>query len=476
MLALCFLPAISVFAAEEQGYLIKLKQTAAVAVEHDDGYVLDQLQYAPQYCRVASLEEVEAYIGMENVESIEPRCSLELFDMPNDTYYDAQWSYTALQTEYARLTGLDGEGIKIAVIDSGIYREHEEFAGVDIADGRNFARVSATNQKVDANDLTDYVGHGTAVTGVIAASTDNGLGICGIAPGVTIVPFRCFSATEGFDDWAAEAIYAAVDEYDCDIINMSFGAKIYTEAFYEAVRYAYEKGVIIVAAVGNYGTDIEYYPAAFDEVIGVGAIGAYKEWWDYSQCNESVFVTAPGAQLITAEKTANNAYRMDREGTSFASPAVAAIAALALQVDDMLTPEEFRDLLKETAEDLGDPGYDVFYGHGLANTEALLKELQVSLQPVMAKKDGVQTEVSGFVEGFQPLEERNLILAGYQQDGKMIAVVTPGTYQADKIGVLDIRENLEAEFDLFTEIKLFWLNMDELFPVPASVPMQISIK
>ncbi|MBQ7758392.1 MAG: S8 family serine peptidase [Anaerotignum sp.] len=180
-----------------------------------------------------------------------------------------------------------------------------------------------------------------------------------------------------------------MDEYDCDIINMSFGEGIPSTVFMEAVEYAYEKGVIMVAAVGNYGSKTELFPAAFDEVIGVGAVGAEKEWCDFSQYNESVFITAPGDLMVTAEKTASDAYETDREGTSFSSPCVAAIAALALQVDNTLTPTEFRDLLKETAEDLGDAGYDIYYGHGLADIEALLKALEVSLGSCYSQREGL---------------------------------------------------------------------------------------
>lgn len=468
-MAFCLLSAIPVFAQEEQGYLVKLKPTAAVTIEHDDGYVLDQLQYVPQYCRVESMEEVDAYIGMENVESIEPRRKLELFDMPNDPCYDSQWAYTAMQTEYARLAGLDGSGIRIAVLDSGIYRDHEEFRNADIEDGCNFARVSETDDTVIADDLTDYIGHGTAVTSVIVAGTDNELGGCGIAPGATIIPMRCFSLTEGYDDWAAEAIYAAIDEYDCDIINMSFGEGLPSTAFMEAVEYAYEKGVIMVAAVGNYGSKTELYPAAFDEVIGVGAVGAEKEWCNFSQYNESVFIAAPGDLMVTAEATAPDAYSTTRDGTSFSSPCIAAVAALALQADDTLTYSEFCELLKGTAEDLGDSGYDVYYGNGLVNIEALLKTLDVSLESVTAKEKSSETDVSGFIEGFQPMEEKRLIIAGYQMDGYMLEVVIPEIYRADKIGVLDIREVLEKNINSFSEIRLFWLMTDTNFPVPEKM-------
>lgn len=464
--AVCLLPTMPVFAQEETGYLVKLKPTAAVTIEHEDGYVLDQMQYMPQYCRVASMDDVETYIGMENVESIEPRRKLELFDMPNDPFYDAQWAYTVMQTEYARLAGLDGSGVRIAVIDSGIYRDHEEFANADIEDGRNFARVSETNHTVDPDDLTDYIGHGTAVTSVIVAGTDNELGGCGVAPGVTIVPMRCFSLTEGFDDWAAEAIYAAVDEYDCDIINMSFGEVLPSTAFMDAVAYAYEQGVIMIAAVGNYGSPTELYPAMFDEVIGVGAVGIDKQWCDFSEYNESVFITAPGDYMITAEAADEDAYNMVRNGTSFSSPCIAAIAALALQADHTLTQDEFSDLLKETAEDLGESGYDIYYGHGLVDIEALLKRMEVSLEPVTAKAKSSETSVSGFIEGVQPLDEKRLIIAGYQEDGEMLAMVMPEIYQADKIGILKIEEIFEKKIEAFSEIKLFWMKADEVLPIP----------
>ena len=201
-------------------------------------------------------------------------------------------------------------------------------------------------------------------------------------------------------------------------------------------------------------------------MIGVSAVGPEREWCDFSQYNESVFIAAPGDLMVTAEKSAADAYRSDRDGTSFSSPCIAAIAALALQADDTLTPKEFSELLKDTAEDLGDAGYDIYYGYGMADIEALLKTLDVSLNEITAKEKASQTVVSGFVEGMQPLEEKKLVIAGYQADGQMITVVIPEECQADKIGVLDIRGTLERELDSFSEIKLFWLMPDADVPVP----------
>ena len=129
----------------------------------------------------------------------------------------------------------------------------------------------------------------------------------------------------------------------------------------------------------------------------------------------------------------------------------------------------------QKAEDLGETGYDIYYGHGLVDIEALLKEMEVSLEPITAKEKSSETSVSGFIEGLQPYEEKRLVIAGYQEDGDMLAIAIPEIYQADKIGVLNIKETFEKEIEAFSEIKLFWLMVDEFLPIPEKPFDQIRI-
>ena len=465
----CLLSANITTAQETEGYLVKLKPTAAITIEHEDGYMLDQLKYAPQYIRVESMEELEQYIGMENVEYVEPRCELELFDIPNDPYYDEQWGYTDLRAEYACSAGVDGEGIRVAVIDSGISRSHEDFETADIETGENFARISEEDDTVIADDLTDFIGHGTAVASVIVAQNNNGVGMCGIAPGVSLVPFRVFSAEESFLDWAVQAIYAAVDEYDCDIINMSFGLPADRKILREAVQYAHDNGVILVASVGNdYGTEI-FYPAAYDEVIGVGAVGEGREHAAFSQRNESVYITAPGEDMVTADFSDDSSYII-QGGTSFSSPVIAGMAALALQTDSSITPNDFSDLLKELAQDLGDTGWDAKYGHGIVEIETMLKNLGVSLQAPDVKSENKKTMIYGHFEGMTPLERKTVVIGGYDANGRLCSLDMQ-EYTVDKLGVMTIEVIFERARSLYERISLFRMEGD--IPVPVADVMEL---
>ena len=164
-------------------------------------------------------------------------------------------------------------------------------------------------------------------------------------------------------------------ELDCDIINMSLGGYISNEEtikeFKNLIDKAVSNGIIIVAAVGNGGTEINY-PAGFDNVIGVGAINENISVSSTSQFNETVFVTAPGENILSLSNT--NSVESDT-GTSFATPQVTAIIALIKQLCPNYTINDIKSLLMETSDDLGVSGYDIYYGYGLINLENILADL-----------------------------------------------------------------------------------------------------
>ena len=232
------------------------------------------------------------------------------------------------------------------------------------------------------------MGHGTFITGILAAATGNGVGVAGLAPQAEIVPLKCFTAKTGSISAVVAAIYDGVDVYQCQVLNMSFGVKQSgvesglpenPRALEEAVAHAEEKGVILVAAAGNApsgstGNDPVLYPAGYDTVIGVGSVDREKAISKFSYQNDSVYITAPGQGLHGLGIASGTTY-VTGQGTSYAAPMVSAAAALALSVKPELTPAEFRDLLLDTAEDLGEPGWDTVYGHGLLDIGGLLEIL-----------------------------------------------------------------------------------------------------
>ena len=265
--------------------------------------------------------------------------------------------------------GLDGTDVTIAVINSGAFIQHEELRGGNVLPTVDMLRSGGTDPAGDSN------GHGTFIAGLLAAERNNGIGIAGMVDGAAVLPFRCFTGKDETDlDFVVRAIYSAVDDNGCDVLNLSVGMTKDTEALRAAVDHAVEKGVIVVSAVGNDGGAALNYPAAYDNVVGVGSVDRENNVSPFSQRNASVFVVAPGEALISTGITSARAY-VEWEGTSFACVHATALAAVAKQYDKSVDAGRFMELLRGSAVDLGPAGYDESYGWGLVNAAAFLEAL-----------------------------------------------------------------------------------------------------
>lgn len=273
----------------------------------------------------------------------------------------------------------------------------------------------AIGNTVDENGnlvADEGVNHGTNVGSLIAANTDNGLGIAGMSWNCSLMPLRVINAEGwGWGTDAADAIRYAADN-GADVINMSFsfglvdfddppnpgdpGYADYLEALEvrDAILYAASKGAIIVASAGNSGDTYQGvdFPADMPETISVGAIGPSGERAYYSAWalpDQVLDIVAPGDEIVTAGVLdmstwitlnllgANYPLGADTytmvQGTSFSAPIVSGIAALYHSAYPTLTAAQFREALRATAFDLGDPGYDPYYGYGLANAGRVLE-------------------------------------------------------------------------------------------------------
>ncbi len=377
VLALCLTGAAS--AAEYDGYLVKLNPDAlTAAVSRAIPPDLEEV-YAPAgLYRVSDAAAVERLRKSGVLLHAEPNYIVTIDDAPEpddfdasllDASYDSEerWYEAPLGMEVVRKKGVTGAGVRVGIVDSGIFRGHEEFEGVRILDGENYCVPEGDEAR---HDVSDHVGHGTFVSGLIAAAR-NGTGIAGLAPDVELVPLKCFESRNGDISRIAAAIYGGVDTWNCQVLNMSLGVERDYPALREAVEYAASRGVLMFAAAGNLTSgehredgDPLNYPAAYPQVIGVGALSVNLVAASFSYRNESVEVCAPGQNMrgpyFVGVSRYSNGY-----GTSYASPLVAAAAALALSVHPGLTLDEFRNLLRQTARDLGPEGYDTSYGNGL---------------------------------------------------------------------------------------------------------------
>jgi subtilisin family serine protease len=249
-----------------------------------------------------------------------------------------------------------GASVLVAVIDSGVYASHPDLAAKLVGGGWNFVEGSA--------DTADTMGHGTAVSGALAAATNNGIGVAGVSWSSPVLPLVVVNR----DDVAAYSDIAAAIQYAADrgarIINISVGGKSPSSALQSAVDYAWKKGAVIFASAMNRGTDERYYPAACARVVSVSATDGNDRLAAFSNYGEWITLAAPGTNILSTVDGGGYGYWF---GTSFASPIVAGVAALCLAVNPGLTNEELVSLLVETADDLGPPGRDTSFGWGRVN-------------------------------------------------------------------------------------------------------------
>jgi serine protease len=316
----------------------------------------------------------------------EPNYPVHAFTIPNDADYPDQWNFQLINMETAWNTST-GEGVTVAVLDTGVSPYGTDGFGDRLLDGYNaFLNIQSRWQ--------DFHSHGTHVAGTIGQQTGNTAGVAGIAYNAWILPVKVLNRY-GFGSNAtlAAGIRWATD-HGAQIINMSLGSSRGGRALQEAVNYADEHGVVIVAASGNDASADSLtpvsYPAAYEQVIAVGAIDATGSRAFYSNGGPELDLVAPGGSRddFNADGTSDTILQetftlhfgftrfavgwgfYSMMGTSMASPHVAGVAALIKSIHRDWGPDEIRQALTDTAVDLGDPGRDDFYGHGLIDAAA----------------------------------------------------------------------------------------------------------
>jgi serine protease len=327
------------------------------------------------------------------VDLVERNLIRQLTFVPNDTSYAYQWHMPQIQMEQAWDVA-NGSGVVVAVIDSGV--AYENYAGFvqapDLAGTSFTAGYDFANNDDHPNDDR---GHGTHVAGTIAQTTNNSLGVAGVAYGATIMPIKsCNNAGSCPLADEVDGIMWATD-HGADVINLSLGGG-YASAEETAINYALGHGVVVVAASGNDNASGLHCPACLPGVIAVGATDinrnrAYYSNYGCGRGGHCLDVVAPGGDIsldsngdgyldgvlqqtfqdvcavpptLPPNDLTKFAY-CPLEGTSMASPHVAGAAALLLQVRPNLTRQQVGDLLRSTALDRGAPGYDAEHGYGL---------------------------------------------------------------------------------------------------------------
>ncbi|RLC79204.1 MAG: hypothetical protein DRJ03_23935 [Chloroflexi bacterium] len=221
----------------------------------------------------------------------------------------------------------------------------------------------------DSDPMDDH-GHGTHCAGIIAAVIDNNEGIAGLAQ-VKIMAEKALNEYGwGWDTDLANAIIHAVDQ-GADILSNSWGGLSPSEVIHDAIEYAYENNVLVVAAAGNEGIKQKVYPAAYDEVIAVTATDSNDDPAWFTSFGDWVEVAAPGVDIYSTVWDDSYTYM---SGTSMACPHVSGVAALILSQFPNMTKDWVRAQLRCTADDLGDPGFDEYYGYGRVNAREAVEQ------------------------------------------------------------------------------------------------------
>lgn len=292
-----------------------------------------------------------------DVEYAEPDYTAEAIGTANDPYFTqgSQYHLAKIQAPAAWDVTTGSANLVVAVVDSGVNAAHPDLAG-KVLTGYDFV--------ANDNNPNDENGHGTAVAGVVAPASNNGLGIAGVAWANPILPVRVLDAA-GSGSYSAicNGITYAADQ-GARIINMSFGGTSSSSALQDSINYAWSKKCVLIAAAGNNGNNTAFYPAACNNVVAVSATDPNDVRPTWSNYGTYVDVSAPGVDILSL-------YGADQyaawNGTSFSSPVTSGVAALMASANPGLTNVELVDLLLKNSDDIGTAGYDVYYGYGRVN-------------------------------------------------------------------------------------------------------------
>ena len=288
-----------------------------------------------------------------------------------DEELNASWAVKQVGAGDAHLLGATGSGVKLAILDSGINENHE-----DLVDNYVYGWDFEGNDPFPDEPF----GHGTYTSGC-AAAVKNGIGVVGIAPDAEIYMLKVGSFGP-----QTSAVIAALDfsvKNGIDVTNSSFSLN-QSQAVTDAYNAAYEVGILNIAAAGNTGGNFVTYPATLDTVMAVSATTQNKTLAFFSAYGNDIEVAAPGDNIYT---TASNGGYGFNSGTSFSSPYTVGLAGLLYALnppdlnDDGRINDEVRQIIKDTAEDLGTPGFDIFFGFGLIDAKAAVESVMGDCYP-----------------------------------------------------------------------------------------------
>lgn len=285
----------------------------------------------------------------------------------NDTLMGNQWGLSKIGMPSVWGMSAGAPTTVVAVIDTGVDVRHPDLVG---------NLVPGFSVLPGASGPDDDHGHGTHVAGVIAAASNNQIGIASVAPRCKIMPVKVLNK-EGkgaTSDIVAGIIWAT--NHGAKVINMSLGGTGGSRALLDAINYAKTKDVVLVAAMGNEGANSQEYPAGYPGVIAVGAtteqdslasFSNYGSWISVTAPGEGIFSTLPTRPVYVTEMEGKDNDYDYMDGTSMAAPFAAGVAALIRSQYPTMPASAVKARLERSADDLGEPGFDPEFGHGRIN-------------------------------------------------------------------------------------------------------------
>ena len=300
----------------------------------------------------ADADAIEDLARRGDVTAVETDRRARAATLPNDPcavscFSSPDWHLGAVRAE-AAWTRSKGDGVVIAVLDTGVDGSHPEIGG------------KLAGPSVNTTGTNDGVGdHGTAVAGIAAAATNNGVGVAGMGWNARILSVKVLDAAgDGWVSWIASGVYAAVDR-GARVINMSLSSDGYSAALADAVAYAQSRGAVVVAAAGNEGDTAVRYPAGLPGVVSVAAAEPARKLASFSNRGPWVDLAAPGVRIPAPVPGGYGLF----DGTSAAAPIVSGAVALLLAQEAGLSPAVVEQRLRSVGPALAD-------GSGLSMLDA----------------------------------------------------------------------------------------------------------
>lgn len=283
-------------------------------------------------------------------------------EVPNDPNFSKQWNLSKIKAPQA-WNESKGSGVRIAILDTGVDLQHPDLKGKVVAK-RNFTGDECSND----DSVDDANGHGTHIAGVAAAVTDNGVGVAGVGRASSLMVGKVLNdAGKGYYSWWICGITWAADN-GAKVINLSLGGPSASQALKSAVDYAWNRGVVVVAAAGNGGKTTAFYPAYYANTIAVASTNSADALSGFSNRGAWVDIAAPGEGIYSTLPTSTSAHGAKNygtlSGTSMATPHVAGLAAL-IWANGATSAAQVRNILQSTADRVAGTG--TWFEHGRIN-------------------------------------------------------------------------------------------------------------